>query len=98
MKKVYYEYIASIHRVVDGDTVDMEVDLGFSTHIRERFRLTGIDAPETNTKEGFAATQALQAFLPVGKVVKIVTTKDKREKFGRYLAVIFVDSAQVDES
>lgn len=42
-----YEYKATVLRVVDGDTYDIDVDLGFSARIKHRFRLNGIDTPET---------------------------------------------------
>jgi len=45
-----YRYQAKLIRVVDGDTVDAEIDLGFNIYIRERIRLMGIDTPETRTR------------------------------------------------
>ena len=45
-----YEYAVTIRRVVDGDTVDLLIDLGFSTLIKERVRMAGIDTPESRTR------------------------------------------------
>jgi micrococcal nuclease len=47
-----YIYQATLERVVDGDTVDIVIDLGFSTFRKERIRLYGVDAPEINTEAG----------------------------------------------
>ena len=94
-----YEYHATVPRVVDGDTVDVVIDLGLGTSRLERLRLFGIDSPETRGDEreaGLAAKQWLEAqldmigFKVVVKTYKEVTTdKDKKGKFGRYLADIF---------
>ena len=46
-----YEYNAIVERVVDGDTVDLRIDLGFSVWISERCRLIGIDTPEPRTRD-----------------------------------------------
>ena len=46
-----YEYNAEVRRVVDGDTVDVTIDCGFNIHIKERVRLSGIDAPENRTRD-----------------------------------------------
>ena len=88
-----YEYNATITRVVDGDTVDVVIDLGLGTSKLERLRLFGINAPETRGEErdvGLAAKQWLEAQLDmIGFKVVIRTHKDKKGKFGRYLADIF---------
>ena len=46
-----YEYKAKLDRVIDGDTVDAMIDLGFDTWVHKRIRLEGIDAPETRTRD-----------------------------------------------
>jgi len=93
-----YEYHAWLVRVVDGDTVDLEVDLGFNVRIRERFRLAGIDTPEVHGvkrdseeyKRGLAAARRVEEmFETVEGAVKIRTLKDRKGKFGRYLVEIF---------
>ena len=91
-----YEYKATIRRVVDGDTVDVTLDLGFNIMYNSRIRLLGIDTPESRTrdleekKRGLAAKDRVKELCPVGSSVTLKTTKDGRGKFGRILGEIFV--------
>lgn len=82
-----YEYAVKVVSVHDGDTVHAEVDLGFDLRIRATLRLKGIDAPELNTAEGKRARDYLREEGP--KVVKMKTYKDRKEKYGRYLATLY---------
>jgi endonuclease YncB( thermonuclease family) len=88
-----YIYKAELIRVVDGDTVDLIIDLGFDTSRKERFRLYGIDAPELRTEAGKAAKAWLMSVLqPLGFIyVQTIqlSTKAKRDKYGRFLAVLY---------
>ena len=92
-----FEYKAKVLRVVDGDTVDLEVDLGFRTLMRDRFRLSGIDTPETygvkkgseEYKAGMKAKEWLEEKIG-GEIILIKTHKDKRGKYGRWLCEIFI--------
>jgi micrococcal nuclease len=88
-----YIYKAELIRVVDGDTVDLIIDLGFDTSRKERFRLYGIDAPELRTKEGKAAKtwlrEALQPLESIYVQTIQLSTKAKRDKYGRFLAVLY---------
>jgi micrococcal nuclease len=90
-----YIYKAELIRVVDGDTVDLIVDLGFDTSRKERFRLYGIDAPELRTEAGKEAKAWLMSVLqPLGFIyVQTIqlSTKAKRDKYGRFLAVLYSD-------
>ena len=96
------EYIrkATILRIVDGDTVRLQVNLGFNTYQESNFRLYNYNAPEMRGEEkkfGELATQHLQGILPIGTEVVIRT--HKADKFGRYLAEIFYETptfAEVD--
>ena len=90
-----YEYPCKIVRVVDGDTVDVDIDLGFSHWIHnERIRLYGIDTPECRTRDaeektaGLLAKKFVEDALHVGGTYTL-TTKEKG-KFGRYLGVIML--------
>ena len=89
-----YEYRARVTRVVDGDTVDLLIDLGFNIHIKQRVRLDGIDTPETRTKDkrekikGLAAKQFVTD--KIGDKFVIVKT-EKKGKYGRCLAVIWYE-------
>lgn len=87
-----YEYNAEVLRVVDADTFDLLVDVGFSITLKERFRLNGIDAPETwrpttqaEKEHGMAATAAVKELIE-GKKVKVITYKE--DKYARYLCDI----------
>lgn len=85
-----YEYRATVIRVVDGDTVDLSVDIGFDVNINLRVRLAGIDAPERGKPGGAEATAWLTEKLRPRVNVLVKTEKDKREKYGRYLATIYL--------
>ena len=95
-----YIYKASLIRVVDGDTVDLISDLGFDTLKRERFRLYGIDAPELRTKEGKEAKAWLEDALMPLEAIYVQTiklkTKAKRDKYGRFLAVLYEELGDID--
>lgn len=94
-KKETYVRNAKINRVIDGDTIVLDVDLGCSIVINMTTRLEGINAPEKNTPEGVIAKKYLEDKLPVGSSVVIQTTKDKKEKYGRYLATIYIDQQKI---
>lgn len=87
-----YEYLATVERVVDGDTVDLNIDLGFDVWNRQRVRLSGIDTPETRTRDlrekryGYIAMARVIELLLEGEVYVVHTTLDKRGKFGRAMA------------
>ena len=100
-----YEYRCKIDRVVDGDTVDVDIDLGFGIWLRkERVRLYGIDTPESRTRDleekkyGLAAKSYVQSFLPVGSMQTLRTQKDDKGKFGRILGEFVVYDAVTDSS
>lgn len=94
-----YEYKARLDRVVDGDTVDCVISLGFAIHFKTRVRLLGINAPESRTrnkeekKRGLAAKQWLIDQLEkAGNEFTIKTTLDKKGKYGRVLGVLTVET------
>ena len=87
-----YEYKCKVVRVVDGDTVDVDIDLGFGVWMhKERIRLHGIDTPESRTRDleekkyGLLAKEQIRFFLPEGSMQTLVTVRDKAGKFGRIL-------------
>ena len=88
-----YIYKAELVRVVDGDTVELMIDLGFSQFTRQTMRLYGIDAPEMRTKEGKEAKawlwEALQPLETIYVQTIQLSTKAKRDKYGRFLAVLY---------
>tara|TARA_R110000851_G_scaffold306333_1_gene464649 strand:- start:275 stop:697 length:423 start_codon:yes stop_codon:yes gene_type:complete len=97
-----YEYSCKVKRVVDGDTVDVVIDLGFDIHYSSRVRLYGIDTPESRTRDkdekarGFISKDFLKSWLDKGDVV-IRTRKDKKGKFGRVLGEMVVDNININE-
>lgn len=78
-----YHYSALIVRWIDGDTVDMDVDVGFHITVRERFRVLGVDTPERGDANYEIARQFSEARHPVGQWIEIHT--EKSDKYGRYL-------------
>ena len=92
-----YNYKATVERLVDADTVDVSIDLGFDIHHKTRLRLMGIDAPERFTDEGKAATAWLAQQLPIGHEVTVSTFKDKAGKFGRILAIITYNGLDMNQ-
>lgn len=83
-----YRYRATVVRVIDGDTVVLDFDLGMHIGIVQSCRLLGINAAEHGTEAGDAATAYLSALLKPGTEVIAHTQKDQTEKYGRYLVEI----------
>jgi len=84
-----YEYNCEIVRVVDGDTVDVNIDLGFNISTLKRIRIAGIDTPEVRGPErvaGLAVKEMVETFFPVG--TKTVVRVDGRGKYGRWIGDI----------
>ena len=100
-----YEYGCKVERVVDGDTVDVTLDLGFDILYMSRVRLYGIYTPESRTRNldekarGKLAKSFLEDAINNGKKVVIQTKlKDSRGKFGRVLGDIVVDGININQS
>ena len=98
-----YEYSCKILRVIDGDTVDVDIDLGFGVWMhKERVRLHGIDTPEGRTRDleekkyGMIAKEQIKSFMPVGSMQTLVTVKDKAGKFGRILGKFLIHDKKTD--
>jgi len=85
-----YTYKAYVERVVDGDTLKVEIDLGFNTRIRQYLRLKGIDCPEMDSSEGKRAKKFVETTLEGVEYLTIKTTRS--DKYDRYLADVFIDS------
>lgn len=90
-----YQYRADLIRVVDGDTLHLDVDLGFDIKRKDTFRLYGLNCPEMNTAAGEEARDWLVQKLTEGALI-ITTRKDKREKYGRYLVTLWIDNENVN--
>jgi micrococcal nuclease len=102
-EKIMYEYyVRKVENVVDGDTIDVLIDLGFDILFQSRVRLAGIDTPESRTKDlkekalGLESKEYLKKHLKDAKSVVIKTEKmDSSEKYGRILGWVYVDGNTV---
>ena len=94
-----FEYrIKQVIKVVDGDTIDVDIDLGFSISYSQRLRLAGIDTPESRTTDklektlGLESKEYLKYKLKDAKKIVVKTEKpDSSEKYGRILGWIYLD-------
>jgi micrococcal nuclease len=95
---MYQYYVRKVENIVDGDTIDVLIDLGFDILFQSRVRLAGIDTPESRTKDlkekalGLESKEYLKKHLKDAKSVVIKTEKmDSSEKYGRILGWIYVN-------
>jgi len=100
-----YEYGCTVERVVDGDTIDVILDLGFDIRFKSRVRLYGIDTPESRTRNkdekvrGKMAGAFLKDAVNNGSKVVIETKlKDSRGKYGRVLGNVVVDGVNINKA
>jgi micrococcal nuclease len=99
---MYEYYVRKVENVVDGDTIDVLIDLGFDILFASRVRLAGIDTPESRTKDlaekalGLEAKEYLKKALKDAKSVVIKTEKmDSSEKYGRILGWVYINGDTV---
>ena len=99
---MYEYYVRKVENVVDGDTIDVLIDLGFDILFQSRVRLAGIDTPESRTKDlkekalGLESKEYLKKALKDAKSVVIKTEKmDSSEKYGRILGWVYVNGDTV---
>lgn len=100
-----FEYVAKVVRVLDGDTVEVDIqkDVGFGIHmeIRKQVRMLGINAPESSgatAKEGLASKALLSTLLVPGTAILMKTAKpDPKDKYGRFLATLWLDGLNLNE-
>jgi micrococcal nuclease len=95
---MYEYYVRKVENVVDGDTIDVLIDLGFDILFQSRVRLAGIDTPESRTKDlkekalGLESKEYLKKHLKDAKSVVIKTEKmDSSEKYGRILGWVYIN-------
>ena len=95
-------YVKKVSKVVDGDTIDVDIDLGFDISFSSRVRLAGIDTPESRTSDklekslGLESKTYLKNAIEAAKTVVIKTEKmDSSEKYGRILGWVFLDGSDV---
>jgi micrococcal nuclease len=99
---MYEYYVRKVENVVDGDTIDVLIDLGFDILFQSRVRLAGIDTPESRTKDlkekalGLESKEYLKKHLKDAKSVVIKTEKmDSSEKYGRILGWVYINGDSV---
>jgi micrococcal nuclease len=96
-----YEYnVKKVTKIVDGDTIDVDIDLGFNISFAQRVRLAGIDTPESRTKDlrekalGLEVKNKVKVSMESAKKVVIKTElPDSTEKYGRILGWVYLDGA-----
>ena len=95
-----YEYRAFVRKVYDGDTVTVDIDLGFDVILKDqKIRLTKINAPEVRGEqrpEGLKSRDALRDKIG-NKWIRIKTQKDKKGKYGRWLGELWLDDECVND-
>jgi micrococcal nuclease len=94
-------YVKKVTKIVDGDTIDVEIDLGFNISYSQRVRLAGIDTPESRTTDkmekalGLEVKKKLGELIANAKTIVIKTEKpDSSEKYGRILGWLYLDGAE----
>ncbi len=92
-----YTYSAKVASVIDGDSVYLDVAVGFHVSVNIYARLYGINAPEVSTPEGKESRAALRKKLLPGADVIVKTFKDPGDKYGRWLAVIVLDDVNIND-
>lgn len=96
-----YTYNALVTYVVDGDTLDVDIDLGFEVHIQTRLRLNGINAPEVRGESrelGLATKQVVTNELLNQKVVLKSESSIYPDKYGRWVATIYLNDQNYNQS
>jgi micrococcal nuclease len=97
-----YEYNAKLDRIIDGDTVDALIDLGFDVWVKRRIRLYGIDAPETRTRD---LEEKQQGLLTKDRLTGLLEASDGEfilvshgiGKYGRCLGTLFIEERNINE-
>ena len=99
---MYEYYVKEVTKIVDGDTIDVIIDLGFDVLFSSRVRLSGIDAPESRTTDkmekalGIEAKEYIKHFFKDAKSIIIKTEKmDSSEKYGRILGWVYVNGDSI---
>ena len=99
-----YEYKVKIRRIVDGDTVDVDIDLGFNMILsKQRIRLYGIDTPESRTRDkeekfyGKLSAKFLKEQCKNSSEIFLKTYLDKKGKFGRILGELIVEGVNINK-
>jgi micrococcal nuclease len=100
---MYTYKVKKILKIYDGDTITVEIDLGFGVYKKEKIRLAFINAPEIRGEERFEGLKSrawledqLLAATRDGKDIIIRTLKDRKGKYGRYIGEIYIDDVSIN--
>jgi len=95
-----YTYNAHVTEVYDGDTITCDIDLGFETTLKnQKIRLYGINTPEVkgdSKPQGIISRDAVREKI-LNKDILLVTKKDAKEKFGRWLGIVTIDNLNLND-
>lgn len=96
-----YVYDVQVVSVYDGDTLNVDIDLGFSIWIKDKsLRLYGLDAPEVRgatRDQGIVVRNWLRQKIEQGETVLIESISDQPDKYGRYLAILYIDGVNINQ-
>ena len=98
-----YTYRATLDRIIDGDTIDVVLDLGFDVHLKSRVRMAGINTPESRTrdleekKRGLAAKDRLTELIEGKEFIIKTQISKERGKFGRVLGEVYVGDVNINQ-
>lgn len=102
MKDPYIYRVRQVHKVVDGDTIDVDIDLGFDVSLAKRVRLSGVDTPESRTKDAYEKNLGLESKdwlknrLQFAKDIIIKTElPNSTEKYGRILGWLYINDEPI---
>ena len=95
-----YVYKATVTKVYDGDTITCDIDCGFGVVLmKQKIRLYGLNAPEVrgeSKEQGIISRDKLRERI-LNKEIRLKTIKDKKGKYGRYIATIYLDSENIND-
>jgi micrococcal nuclease len=98
-----YKYKATVDRIVDGDTIDITIDLGFKITTHQRIRMAGINTPETYNvkkdseeyKKGLAAKQFVEQRISENNFEVLIETEKETGKYGRYIGTLWLADSEI---
>jgi len=97
----YHYRIDKVVKIYDGDTITVDIDLGFGIVLRNQMlRLYGVDTPELRGEEkvlGYKVRDEVRKMIAKGYVITIKTIKDKKGKYGRWIVVVFIDGKNLNK-
>lgn len=93
-----YWYQAEVLSIHDGDTMTLKIDMGRRIYVIDSIRLLGINCPELSQPGGKEARDCVRALCPAAAQVRIRTMKNKNDKYGRWLGIVYLDGLCLNEA